>query len=316
MKALFATDGSTSSREGEALIRALMDPGAVTIHAFCVRQTTPQELPLPEAMWAQAGKDYPVFNPERIAEEAAERLAEHGFATTSSASKGDAPRIIEQELKEGVYDLVVLGASHTSWMGNILMGSVSTHVLHHAPCSVLITHKAPTGERNEILFATDGSAQAAAALDLAMKALSTTRCAFEVATAVRRPYIATGVYPIGPTMSDREARRQVEEERIHHGWELVGRHTADLRLKGFTAEGAVLSGQPAPQLLKEADNIGAALVVLGARGLGAVQRAFLGSVSDSVARHAPATLIVRTKSRSDGTSKPRIGDSSGGPTRS
>lgn len=52
-------------------------------------------------------------------------------------------------------------------------------------------------------------------------------------------------------------------------------------------------GSPGPQLLKEAENVGADLVVVGSRGSGAVRRTLLGSVGDQVLRHAPATLIGR-----------------------
>lgn len=36
------------------------------------------------------------------------------------------------------HDLVVVGASHRSGLSELLMGSTSTHVLHHAPCNVLV----------------------------------------------------------------------------------------------------------------------------------------------------------------------------------
>jgi nucleotide-binding universal stress UspA family protein len=45
-------------------------------------------------------------------------------------------------------------------------------------------------------------------------------------------------------------------------------------------------------LLSEARAVGADLVVVGARGLGGLRRA-IGSVSDKLARHAPATLVGR-----------------------
>ena len=43
-----------------------------------------------------------------------------------------------------------------------------------------------------------------------------------------------------------------------------------------------------------ADELGAGLIVMGSRGLGGIRRALMGSVSDSVVRHAPwPVLIVR-----------------------
>ena len=55
----------------------------------------------------------------------------------------------------------------------------------------------------------------------------------------------------------------------------------------------VESGIPAPKLLECADQFGADLVVVGARGLGRFEAKVLGSVSDRLMRKARATLIGR-----------------------
>ena len=41
-----------------------------------------------------------------------------------------------------------------------------------------------------------------------------------------------------------------------------------------------------------AEELGAGLIVMGSRGLGGVRRALLGSISDSVVRHAPCPVLV------------------------
>lgn len=56
----------------------------------------------------------------------------------------------------------------------------------------------------------------------------------------------------------------------------------------------LLDGHPAEEVILAARQWGADLIAIGARGLGAVSRFFLGSTSDRIAQHAPcAVLVVR-----------------------
>lgn len=49
------------------------------------------------------------------------------------------------------------------------------------------------------------------------------------------------------------------------------------------------------QIVDLADEIGAGLIVMGSRGLGGIRRALMGSVSDSVVRHAHCPVLVVRK---------------------
>src|SRR5215212_9924820 len=51
-------------------------------------------------------------------------------------------------------------------------------------------------------------------------------------------------------------------------------------------------GRPDAQIVGVADELGAGLIVLGSRGLGPLRRALMGSVSDSVVRHAHCPVLV------------------------
>jgi nucleotide-binding universal stress UspA family protein len=65
---------------------------------------------------------------------------------------------------------------------------------------------------------------------------------------------------------------------------------------GPTITEHLVTGDPADQILTAAENLDADLIILGSRGLNAVQRFLLGSVSTKVTTHAPcAVLVVRPK---------------------
>ena len=51
-------------------------------------------------------------------------------------------------------------------------------------------------------------------------------------------------------------------------------------------------GEAAPEIVALGEEIGAGLIVMGSRGLGGIRRALMGSVSDSVMRHAHCPVLV------------------------
>ena len=55
------------------------------------------------------------------------------------------------------------------------------------------------------------------------------------------------------------------------------------------------NGRPDQEIVALAEELGAGLIVMGGRGLGRMKRALMGSVSDSVVRHAPCPVLVIRK---------------------
>ena len=52
------------------------------------------------------------------------------------------------------------------------------------------------------------------------------------------------------------------------------------------------TGRPDEEIIELAEEIDAGMVVIGSRGLGGIRRALVGSVSESVARHAHCPVLV------------------------
>jgi nucleotide-binding universal stress UspA family protein len=101
--------------------------------------------------------------------------------------------------------------------------------------------------------------------------------AANVARLLRDP--AGGVAPVDP--ADAEARTQALAEARTY---LEGRG-----IEGVYVEG---HGNPADVIVQEAEESGADLIVIGTRGLNAVQRVVLGSVSTNIVHHAPCDVLV------------------------
>lgn len=63
-------------------------------------------------------------------------------------------------------------------------------------------------------------------------------------------------------------------------------------LGGEVAGSYVRQGDRAREIVRLSEELDAGLIVLGSRGLGGLKRAFMGSVSDSVVRHAHCPVMV------------------------
>jgi nucleotide-binding universal stress UspA family protein len=84
---------------------------------------------------------------------------------------------------------------------------------------------------------------------------------------------------IGGAERDAETFLKEQAERIGSGG-------------GKVAETHLRSGDPDKEILRTAEGLGVGLIVVGSRGLGAVSRALMGSVSDSVVKHAHCPVLV------------------------
>lgn len=82
-----------------------------------------------------------------------------------------------------------------------------------------------------------------------------------------------------------EIARDIARSTMERGLELA-------RQAGFDATGKISSGKAWRAICDAAQQIDAAPIVLGARGLSRVQSALLGSVSAAVAAHAKRAVLV------------------------
>jgi nucleotide-binding universal stress UspA family protein len=74
---------------------------------------------------------------------------------------------------------------------------------------------------------------------------------------------------------------------------LLNRQAREIENAGGKVAGTYLrEGDPDVEVVAMGEEIGAGLIVMGSRGRGGVRRALMGSVSDSVVRHAHCPVLV------------------------
>ncbi|QIN80715.1 universal stress protein [Rubrobacter marinus] len=169
------------------------------------------------------------------------------------------------------------------------MGSVSASVVRHFPGSVLVARGEGGGELpGRILLALDGSEEASAA----------TRTAVEISNATGSELHAVHVLDTNPRLPyPGPGTWQTWEEELAHA-KREARTWVDRQAERIEAEGGRIKdahlrfGEPDGEIVKLAEELGAALVVIGSRGLTGMSRVLLGGVSDSVVRHAHCPVLV------------------------
>jgi nucleotide-binding universal stress UspA family protein len=78
-----------------------------------------------------------------------ELAQQSGITAEFSQSAGEPAKVICNMAQSWDADLIVVGSHGRKGLGELLLGSVSNYVMHHAPCSVLIVHEAPTVETQQ-----------------------------------------------------------------------------------------------------------------------------------------------------------------------
>ncbi|QYJ15454.1 Universal stress protein [Rubrobacter xylanophilus DSM 9941] len=298
-KILLATDGSREAERAAGMARELSGALDAELHVLYVES-------VPEAyihQWEMAGPEFidEIFEStgREARKKAEEEAAKIGAVAGVHAAVGRADAEIVRLAEELGAEMVVLGSRGLGAVRRALMGSVSVSVVRHAHTSALVVRGEPNGETyfpGRILLATDGSKEAEAA----------SRTAAEISVATDSPLhllYALDLTPRPPYPHPLAGERWEHylEEAKEKAREFVEERADRLRAAGAeVAVAKVAFGRPDAEIVEEAEELGASLVVTGSRGLGGIRRSLMGSVSDSVVRHAHCpVLVVRRKEEKD-----------------
>ena len=189
-------------------------------------------------------------------------------------------------------DLIVLGSRGLRGVTELLLGSVSSGVMHHANCPVLIVRgdNAPCGSLkfDNIVLASDGSpcAQRAArvAVELARTLVTslTVLNVYEDLTSVSIPGDEDSL--LGTTDMEHYAKQWLD---------YVAQPVNEFAKEaGVTCSYVQDHGHPGQAIVHFANKHEVDLIVLGSRGLGGYARMVIGSVSNHVVHHANCPVLI------------------------
>jgi nucleotide-binding universal stress UspA family protein len=287
-RVLAATDLSDSA--DEAILQA-HEFAAATGADLAVCHVIPGEVYV-HPLFPHFGRDESL-RPQAVRDRAAEILAERVRQITGRAGdsfqtfveEGSPQAVIVRRAESWGAERIFVGSHGATGLSRMHIGSVALNVVRHAHCAVLVAR--PRTGSGTILVGTDFS-------DPALPAVST------ATDEARR----TGARIILVHCLDPEPAWAESMEATIVGWsefaEYRKRLTADadrrladaLARCGVEGEHRILMEHPRAGLVRFAEETGADLLVIGTTGRTGLSRVLLGSVAESVVRHAHCRVLV------------------------
>jgi nucleotide-binding universal stress UspA family protein len=205
----------------------------------------------------------------------------------SRVCNGRPEDVLCQVAQEPDVRLLVVGRRGHGDLAELVLGSVSHRLSHHAPIPLVIVPRAeadkpPAPTKNRIVVGVDGSAAADAALEWAAQEAQIRGATLEVTVSwsASRAVFPTR-FPIG---------RSLEMTLHDAAQELADQAVSKVAVPGLRVESEVLEGGASSVLIERAKD--ADLLVVGRRGLNRAQEFLMGSVSHACIHHSPVPIAV------------------------
>lgn len=238
-----------------------------------------------------------IDEPER---ERAERRAAEGVALARAAGFEARPLVLKEErnvwhtLRDytngNSIAVMVVGARGRSRVATVLLGSVSSGLVHHAPAPVLVVPAtANMHAPGPVVFCDDGSDNARRAVSAGRRLLHGPGLVLSVwrSWVVNVPYMAVGAGVVVGMAEDLDRTAEEQASTVAgDGAELARATGGDCSAQSVRFDGPIWRG-----LIDAANDNQAAAIVVGARGLTGIANT-LGSVSAAVTHHSPRSVLV------------------------
>ena len=211
-------------------------------------------------------------------QETTRQLASLKLTGTVRKEQGPVAPTILKRVPKGDGFLVV-GSQGRDALDRFMLGSVSTNLIHHATCPVLVV-KGEAVPLRRMILAIDGSDASAKALKFVLTKFQSDQ---PTGKSGRVPIHVNVLHVLPMVMYPglKEASKKLLDQSVQ---KLIN--------AGFTAEPLCYLGNPAQEIMKAASQQRADLIVMGAQGLGAIARFLIGSVSTRVVQHAKGSVLV------------------------
>jgi nucleotide-binding universal stress UspA family protein len=303
-RVLIAYDGSDEAA-GAIRAAARLLPGARAIvvhgrgesvaleHAALARIAMPDSVIVPSVAAYESAAE----NASREVAERGRMLAEEaGLEATAAIEEATSPwRAICLAGQEQQADLIVCGARGLGGFARALLGSTSSALLHHADRPVLVVPPGAGELDGPALIGYDGSDGARAAVTTAARLFPkrATLVVHSWSSPVQRSFVGEALLT-APLTELEEVAHDVDGVFAGQAQDIADEGAALAREHGLDARGLAIEAAPGAwrALAATARAEGAAVIVAGCRGRGALASTVLGSVSSGLAHNAELPVLV------------------------
>ena len=286
MNLILAVDGSEHSAAAARLVRDLPLPRESSITVLAVL--------MPRNASEHAGL-------EKALNDTKEILREVKPSVKTELLTGYPAEQISEYAEEHVPDLIVLGAKGRRATLGILLGGVVQQIVEYADDPVLVV-RAPYEGIQRVLLVTDGSIHSQRATSYLGKFpvpdLAEVHV-LHVQPPVPSPVLIARSWPAGsetmapvPTYESEEMLAKQAEEEESQGETLLAETVAELGNYGLEAQGVLLRGDAATEIIQYANENQVGLIVAGSRGLSQMRRLLLGSLSRKLVHYAGCSVLI------------------------
>ena len=281
---LVATDGSPQSRAAVETAIAFPWPRGSSGHGVVAR-ATPVLTDAAPAVW-DALLEVSRVEARRTARRLQRRWPDAEVFVTDAPP---VPGILARARKVRAR-VLVLGSRGLGAVGRFFLGSVSRACVRQARSPVLVVRGSARAPRR-FLVGVDGSAHARAAVafvvGLALPRGGSVRL-LSVVEPVRPP--STGLLPARVRAMVASEAASLEREHVARAQRQLEAARERLARAGWRVKTNVQVGRAVEELLRAATD--ADVLVVGARGVGTVERIVVGSVAEGVVSRAPVPVLV------------------------
>jgi nucleotide-binding universal stress UspA family protein len=183
-------------------------------------------------------------------------------------------------------DLILIGSRGLSDIRGFLLGSISRQVASITRCSVLVV-KQPIPQLRRVTLAVDDSKHSRTAARFLRSHLLPDSATTTILSSAERPVTDLAVRYLSKAQV-----AELERPVVERATKLVATLRDEFLKEGFAVDTDVQMDHVIDTIVKQVEATHTDLLVIGSRDLTKSERLHLGSVSESLLRHAPCSVLI------------------------